>query len=549
MERLLDQDETTRGEASQELMNQASDSPLELEPKVPEMLSYIQRSHDNVVSMQIASAIHTIHESLQGTGQKYSKEIFETLDHNSSREAADDDDQSMIDLIATHLFTTQFDHQLAISPVLKDALPVIFKYLKKEGSVRYLGYRMVAQIIEENPRALEDYIGEIIQTIGQGMTELAALLSSLYHIRPEKFEAKLDLLMQIYQIDKNTKTLVLLVYAEMAKKNPRVFEPYLDELVLDLKNPNAATTISVMLGEIARLSPQSVYPYLSDLKQSIEYVDTLKYTIPNIVGLLGRTSDEVAREVLPFLAGLLQTTDSGLIVTVLMEIRNLGEMNREILEPYMEVIQGLTDDPQEYVRDQALLIMDIWEGRDFRTLAAQIEEQNKKIAEIATSVDALRAYVDENIEMLKQFISEVIKRLPVPVTFSTEGRVRKTMHLHFVCGIQNDRCLYPEDRSFIAETKTWHRWLKLAMSAVKIGKAVFLPPEMGDAVDAVRSTYAAYKSGDDKDFLTFISEPFLTSEEQDNLITQLRKAKYFDVFNYDSQSAGWACIMCKQPDS
>jgi hypothetical protein len=50
-----------------------------------------------------------------------------------------------------------------------------------------------------------------------------------------------------------------------------------------------------------------------------------------------------------------------------------------------------------------------------------------------------------------------------------------------------------------------------------------------------------------KDFYTYISEPFLTSEEQDKLINQLRDAKFFEAFHYDNQTANWICESCAPP--
>ena len=85
------------------------------------------------------------------------------------------------------------------------------------------------------------------------------------------------------------------------------------------------------------------------------------------------------------------------------------------------------------------------------------------------------------------------------------------------------------------------------MSAVSIGKAVIFPFETSDAIDSVRKAYNLYKTGEEKDFLSFISEPFLTSSEQDKLVTQLREARFFDVFNYDPQTAEWTCLMCNHP--
>ena len=63
-------------------------------------------------------------------------------------------------------------------------------------------------------------------------------------------------------------------------------------------------------------------------------------------------------------------------------------------------------------------------------------------------------------------------------------------------------------------------------------------------VEQVKGLYKMYNKDDGEDFLTFISEPFLTSQEQDKLLNQLRAANYFENFRYDSQTATWLCANC-----
>jgi hypothetical protein len=54
------------------------------------------------------------------------------------------------------------------------------------------------------------------------------------------------------------------------------------------------------------------------------------------------------------------------------------------------------------------------------------------------------------------------------------------------------------------------------------------PMAIAGGLGAIKSVYDGYKSKDDKDFNTFISQPFLTSEESDKLINQLRTGKFFE---------------------
>ncbi len=545
MQRLLDSEESIRREAASSLDEQASKDPQELEPRIPELLDYLSKSSDEIVSLGISSAIMKTCESIPETGRKYSPDIIGILDSMSSLELTNDDKDSITNAIVTHLFLTQIPHLLANPQLLTITLPLVFKYLKKSGAVRWSAYRVVAQTSNENPRLLESYIGEIINYVGQGNKELSASLLTLYQVKPEEFEKHLDVIIHVYKTDQDAKPIMSSILLEVSKKRPELIEPHIPLLVSGLSSPLMASGVSMILSEVARAKPESVYPYIKDVRESMVSVEALKYTVPNLFGLIGRLSEDTAREVLPFLAEMLEIADQNAATMILSEFRNLGEMNRELLVPYMDLIHRYTDDPQEYVRAQANMIIDYMEGRDLRSLAMQIEQQNAMIRAAAVSVDALKEYVDKNVEMLKVFIADLVKKLPTPVKFSTEGRVRKTMQLHFVCSQQSERCIYPEDRPFITETKAWNKWLKLAVSVVKLGKAVIFPTETGEAIEAVKDAYESYKAGDDQDFLTFISEPFLTSEEQDNLVNQLRDERFFEVFDYDPQTAGWACMMCK----
>ncbi|MGY5876206.1 MAG: hypothetical protein RTU30_10710 [Candidatus Thorarchaeota archaeon] len=545
MQRLLDSEESIRREAAASLDEQASKTPQELVPLIPELLGYLSKSSDEIVSLGISSAIMKTCESISNAGRKYSTEILGALEDMSYLEMTDDDKDSIINATTTHLFNTQIPHLLTNPQLLTATLPLVFKYLRKTGAVRWSAYRLVAQTSNENPRLLENYIGDIINLVGQGNKELSASLLTLYQVKPEEFEKHLDVIIHVYQTDQDVKTIMSSILLEVSKKRPELIEPHVQLLVAGLSSPTMASVVSMILSEVARAKPESVYPYIKDVRQSMDFVDSLKYTIPNLFGLIGRLSEDTAREVLPFLAEMLEIADQNAATMILSEFRNLGDMNRELLVPYMDLIRRFVDDPQEYVRAQANLIIDYMEGRDLRSLAMQIAEQNAMISEAAVSVDALKEYVDKNVEMLKTFIADVVKRLPTPVKFSIEGRVRKTMQLHFVCSQQSEHCIYPVGRPFITETKAWNKWLKLAVSVVKLGKAVIFPTETGEAIEAVKEAYESYKAGDDKEFLAFISEPFLTSEEQDNLVNQLRDERFFEVFDYDPQTAGWACMMCK----
>ena len=117
------------------------------------------------------------------------------------------------------------------------------------------------------------------------------------------------------------------------------------------------------------------------------------------------------------------------------------------------------------------------------------------------------------------------------------GTLRKTLILHFECC----RTGY----EFPIVSHEWSKWLKMGFSLVKAGQAV-IDLGMGNplgilkkGVECIQEIYSAYKTNDDDEFNTYITNPFLTSTEQDQLLEKLRDQKFFEVFAYDAQRGGW----------
>lgn len=86
------------------------------------------------------------------------------------------------------------------------------------------------------------------------------------------------------------------------------------------------------------------------------------------------------------------------------------------------------------------------------------------------------------------------------------------MLLHFRCQASpyTTVCALPEG-TFTTVTYEWNRWLRLGLSAAKVGKSVLSMDAIGDVpgfVDQVKGMYQTYTSKDDADFLKFVSEPF-----------------------------------------
>ncbi|MFX1285931.1 MAG: hypothetical protein ACFFB5_19975 [Promethearchaeota archaeon] len=79
----------------------------------------------------------------------------------------------------------------------------------------------------------------------------------------------------------------------------------------------------MIIGEIVSNNPKLIHLILPDFLETVEYNDTLKIVVPNIVGLVGRISIKVSAEILPIFGKLLDDLAYNVHAITLIEIRNL----------------------------------------------------------------------------------------------------------------------------------------------------------------------------------------------------------------------------------
>lgn len=545
MEELLSPDEKTRRDASLKLQDLVSQNPAEFVTKTPELLGYMTSTEDDYVALQISSALTSLNGIQPQFATPYSDKVMTTLEMLAQRPMGQD---TMWEPTAMNLFQL-VQTQLQTNPaMLEPALPMLFSLMQAGDNIKYAASAPVITAGMQNPVILKDHVPAIFGAIRSGFSTLSTALMNLYNYNPEAFHDEFDYVMRLYQTDPTIQSMTLTILNTIAKNKPELFtSAHIAILQPGFMNPSYASMMAMVFEGIAAHSPELLVSAIPSMQQAVQYNDNLLMQVPNIIGLIGRSSIESATQVLPILLEFLNKANDIATAQILGELRNLAELDKSLIEPHLQRIRGYEDSPQEYVRDQARLLVDYMEGKDVRSLADTISQQNEMIKAAATSTEDLMKYIDDNISMLKDFLADITKKLPTPIEFSTEGRVRRTILLHFICDKVDDRCIFPKDRSFTTETKDWNKWLKIAFSGIKVGRSIITPMAAGGAMGALKSAYDAYRSKEDKDYLAYISEPFLTSTEQDHLIEQLRAAKFFDVFQYDAQIAGWVCTMCHLP--
>jgi hypothetical protein len=373
-----------------------------------------------------------------------------------------------------------------------------------------------------------------------GNDQLISKFSSpdIYNNHPEVVRDNLDIFLR-----QNYRT-ISYFFNTIAAKDPAALVPHAQFFVDKLSQEPLMAGITLMvLEQLAKKDPVLLYPHVATiLGLSKSFPANTSGQVGSFIAAVAAASTEAADESFVRLVDLLECCEPVMRVTVLSNISNVMRLlsSKDVL---MHLMPRITEFKSVH---EAIFtnISDFSAGRSLETLTnrvdvldAKINALNSKVSETCTNLSDVIAYVDANMADMKDFLAEVVKKLPKPKRLEVVGTLRKTLVLHF-------ECVHSGYEYGVTSTE-WSKWLKMGFSLVKAGQAI-IDIGMGNplgilkkGVECVQEIYSAYKNEDDDEFNTYITNPFLTSAEQDQLLDKLRGQGFFDIFDYDNQLAGW----------
>jgi uncharacterized coiled-coil protein SlyX len=216
----------------------------------------------------------------------------------------------------------------------------------------------------------------------------------------------------------------------IASLNAEVLVPYVSLIITKISEaPQLATVTLMILKEISKASPNSVYPHLSEIIEAAGGSNS--YLVAGVIGGCSKATcpvefepDDVNQcigdlmfdELMKLLTA---SSDSTSVTTILSEILNMKETlsTREKLAPYMSMISTHKSSNDVVVT----AIEDFFGGRSLASLEIRVDkveekinELNSKVAESCANFEDVIAYVDAHVADLKDFIGDVVKKLPTP---------------------------------------------------------------------------------------------------------------------------------------
>lgn len=463
---------------------------------------------------------------------------------NADKSVAEEHFQALCDCMIELCDTEVFDHSYGrmsqpFNAAMKTsrkrtkaAIPALFAMAKKSDA----GVTPLYMALNDNPKLFADHVDALMEVMLNKPTFIFAL-TNVYKLAPDAFDPHVDSLIALLKKYPDQRASVLMVLQPIAGKKPALLKKHISVIADLLESSSTAATAGQVLGALSDDYPKEVAKHWDDLVDAMESVSYAASIMLPIFGKLGRnTKDKKLRtKAVDLLIDNLKNSDQDINKSqALQGLSAIAEKDPDAVLKHLDVIKSMEEHKgEQYVRQAATHLVDTLEGRTVRNLATAIDEQNAKIKAAATSYEDLKKYVDDNVSELKDFIGDVVKKLPIPNELTVvKGKVRNTLQLHFICQVTGE--------DFVTETKEFKKWVKVGFSAVKLGVSVFRGNDLPEAaMDATKAVYNALKKKDDEEFLKYISEPFLTSNEQDDLINQLRAAKFFENHYYDAQNARW----------
>lgn len=462
------------------------------------------------------------------------------------------------------------------------------------ASYTYPLYSIFAKIAEFNPKALDDHIEDLIEicladTSNMRLTELVNALKSYAAYNPEPFAEKLDelapmLMNQMFisnvpfifasvaklseekaQICIEKLGTAAATHKEMfsfsfiqamiiaAKDNPELLKPHAAWFEKLEMNPQvqamAKQAIDFMNGTEVDEQIKALFKAQDELKERVENVEEEMKEVKQDVSVLTAEMTEV-RDTLDVHSA--QIAKVGKDVDDNKQAIANASGNVDISEIEFRVAEAVRDDILALSlrvdqQDDALESLD--------TMVTETKEDlGQAKAEMQLNFDQLQSNLDKRMGEFQKQLDEAAKNLPIPCNFTHEKvhkGIKVALVLHFKCNKQvKGICQFVDEKgeetTFKSKTTFVNKWLKVGVAAVQVGVAVATQ----NAGKALKGLHQMWKSANieyDVGFDAFVNQPFLLSEEQDALIKQLRKVKFFDAFaNVEQQ---WICVACAKEDA
>ncbi|CAG9759998.1 unnamed protein product [Ceutorhynchus assimilis] len=194
-----------------------------------------------------------------------------------------------------------------------------------------------------------------------------------------------------------------------------------------------------------------------------------------------------------------------------------------------------------------------------------IANQRMSVFEPYPMRDTIQHFCEKHLDKIKLYMEKVSLKIPSPAKCTIEEkRQKKSAKLHFACQARGQHCLYSKTY-FTMRTRNPRIWIHLMFISLQARHSHALSSRDAQ-VASLKHCWDILKA-ENKTFLTVVTSAFPCTKDQEALLSELRHAGYFDVFQVCPPSIGgsadhlegsgpltniggikWGCFLCAHPE-
>ncbi|XP_055535092.1 protein melted [Wyeomyia smithii] len=190
--------------------------------------------------------------------------------------------------------------------------------------------------------------------------------------------------------------------------------------------------------------------------------------------------------------------------------------------------------------------------------ASSAVNQRMSVFEPYPMRDTIQHFCEKHLDKIKAFTESVAQRIPPPAKcIIEERRAKKMAKLHFACQVRGTHCLYSRTM-FTMRTRNPRTWIHLMFLDLQARAPQNALSSWDPSVSRLKHCWDTLKC-ENKTFITLVTSAFPNVKEQETLISELRNAGFFDVFELGATSTPegastedlqfqWGCFLCNHPE-
>ncbi|KAK2847040.1 hypothetical protein Q5P01_010039 [Channa striata] len=162
--------------------------------------------------------------------------------------------------------------------------------------------------------------------------------------------------------------------------------------------------------------------------------------------------------------------------------------------------------------------------------------------------DRLFIHLRDNMETIRDFCKDMVQHIPIPeqcvIEDSNRGCVAK---LSFSCPLKGHYCLYGKS-CFSLTSRQPHLWIHIMLLHLQAKSSIPLCSK-DECVQKLASLWEKTQLKGVHSFpMAMTQHATPHRKDLDSLQIHLEEVRFFDLFGYSEEEAGWLCFMCNNPE-